>query len=126
MLQTHCVKYQINISWCQLDKCSYQQSESIFIKRNCVFDIIDINVLAYCHWTIELWTSSALCFNIRYFLSLLKPLSLAANSRFGVLANTSPRTIDIYIYIYIYIIYIYIYIYIYYIYIYMYVCIYIE
>ena len=41
-----------------------------FIKHNCVFDINDINFLAYYCWPIELWTSSALCFNIRYFLSL--------------------------------------------------------
>ena len=30
-----------------------------FIKHNSVFDIIDINVLAYWHWTIKMWTSSA-------------------------------------------------------------------
>ena len=62
--------------------------ESLYlIKHNCVFYIIDINVLAYCRWTIELWTSSALCFSIRCFLFLLKRLSLAANSCFGILAS---------------------------------------
>ena len=88
ILQTHCIKYRINTSWCQLDKLSTHISKAClyFIKRNCVFDIIDINVLAYCRWSIELWTSSALCY-IRCFLSLLKRLSLAVDGRFGILAS---------------------------------------
>ena len=31
MLQIHYIKYGINTSWCQLDKCSDQQSASIFL-----------------------------------------------------------------------------------------------
>ena len=35
MLQTHCVKYQINTFWCQIDRRSCKQALLLFIETKC-------------------------------------------------------------------------------------------